>query len=437
MGLPIQTFSDVDLYLGGELKYAQEMCSFCKKISAKNRLFPGINKFMLRMLIIRAMLVLLFVLFSCSVHAASLQLSQEEQAWLKEHKRIRISGPQAFPPFQYVAKDGTFKGIASDYIYYIAKTVGLEVEVVKDLPWSEILHKIENKDIDVLTCAAVTSERANYLNFTKPHIVFPLIIMSKKDAPFISGIQSLHNKRIAVTHKNSVIEWLQRDKINAIPHYVDSPLEGLKEVSLGNADVAIENLATATYLIEKNGLTNLKIAAPTSYEDYALSIAIRKDWPELISIFDKVLAAITDEKHNEIRQKWISVRYEHGISVKDIIQWVILIGGIAVFLLSFFYYWNKKLVREIQERKRAESENENLIIELRKAFDEIKVLHGILPICSYCKKIRDEKGSWRQIEQYIYDHSGAQFSHGICEECMEKQHLEVERYFKTKKSTGD
>ena len=108
----------------------------------------------------------------------------------------------------------------------------------------------------------------------------------------------------------------------------------------------------------------MKIAAPTSYEDYALSVAVRKDWPELVSILDKGLAAISDEKHNEIRQRWVAVRYEYGISVKDIIKWVLSVGGIAVFLLSFFYFWNKKLVREIQERKKAESEKENLIVEL-------------------------------------------------------------------------
>jgi len=58
--------------------------------------------------------------------------------------------------------------------------------------------------------------------------------------------------------------------------------------------------------------------------------------------------------------------------------------------------------------------------ELQQAFDEIKTLQGILPICSYCKKIRDDKGYWNQVEAYVSQHSGAQFSHGICPECVEK-----------------
>lgn len=62
--------------------------------------------------------------------------------------------------------------------------------------------------------------------------------------------------------------------------------------------------------------------------------------------------------------------------------------------------------------------------ELKKAMAEIHTLKGILPICSYCKKIRDDKGYWKQLEVYIQDHSEAEFSHGICKECMVKYYPE-------------
>ena len=70
------------------------------------------------------------------------------------------------------------------------------------------------------------------------------------------------------------------------------------------------------------------------------------------------------------------------------------------------------------ERKRAEKEREKLIRELQDALANIKILRGMLPICSSCKKIRDDKGYWNQIESYIRDHTGAEFTHGICPECM-------------------
>ena len=72
------------------------------------------------------------------------------------------------------------------------------------------------------------------------------------------------------------------------------------------------------------------------------------------------------------------------------------------------------------ERKQAETERERLIRELQGALAQVKVLSGMLPICSGCKKIRDDHGYWNRIETYISEHSDAQFSHGICPDCAQK-----------------
>ena len=77
-------------------------------------------------------------------------------------------------------------------------------------------------------------------------------------------------------------------------------------------------------------------------------------------------------------------------------------------------------IQDITERKQAEQERENLVANLQKALAEIKTLHGILPICSHCKKIRDDNGAWHQIETYISEHTDSQFSHGMCKECAKK-----------------
>lgn len=86
-----------------------------------------------------------------------------------------------------------------------------------------------------------------------------------------------------------------------------------------------------------------------------------------------------------------------------------------------------------REKQRHREEREKLIAELQEALATIKTLHGILPICSSCKKIRDDKGSWTQIETYISEHTDAEFSHGICSECAEKLYPD---YFERKKKTS-
>jgi PAS domain S-box-containing protein len=93
-------------------------------------------------------------------------------------------------------------------------------------------------------------------------------------------------------------------------------------------------------------------------------------------------------------------------------------------------------VRDISERRKREEEKEQLIIKLKNALDEIKTLQGILPLCSFCKKIRNDKGYWEQVDVYLQKYSTADISHGICPECLEKHYPEeYEAMCSTEKET--
>jgi PAS domain S-box-containing protein len=74
--------------------------------------------------------------------------------------------------------------------------------------------------------------------------------------------------------------------------------------------------------------------------------------------------------------------------------------------------------RDITDRKQAEKEKVELIKKLQKALAEVKTLRGIIPICMICKQIRDDKGYWEEVEVYVHKHSEAEFSHGICPNCL-------------------
>jgi PAS domain S-box-containing protein len=81
--------------------------------------------------------------------------------------------------------------------------------------------------------------------------------------------------------------------------------------------------------------------------------------------------------------------------------------------------------RDISDRKQAEQEREKLIKDLQAALDSIKTLRGLLPICAWCKKVRDDRGYWKKVEEYVEEHSEAMFTHGICPECFKKNDPEL------------
>ena len=112
----------------------------------------------------------------------------------------------------------------------------------------------------------------------------------------------------------------------------------------------------------------------------------------------------------------IEQRRIQEISLIHILIWLIgLFGGILGF---------RQVKLGEEERKRLEEEREKVILQLQDSLAKIKTLSGLLPICSSCKKVRDDRGYWTQIEAYISDHSEAEFSHGLCPECAKKLYPE-------------
>jgi PAS domain S-box-containing protein len=86
------------------------------------------------------------------------------------------------------------------------------------------------------------------------------------------------------------------------------------------------------------------------------------------------------------------------------------------------------IIHDISERKRIEEQKDKLVSDLQKALSEVKTLRGFLPICMYCKQIRDDKGYWSKVESYIHKHSDAKFSHSICPECAKKNYPDMDLY---------
>ncbi|SMD07033.1 PAS domain S-box-containing protein [Desulfocicer vacuolatum DSM 3385] len=280
-------------------------------------------------------------------------LTPHEKEWLSQHHTIRVAGPMAFPPFSYY-EDGNLKGMAGDYLSFVFDMLDVTVEIQPDIPWPEVLNGARERNIDLISCAAKTIDRQAYLSFTDPYLSFPLVIITKTDAPFMAGFQDLSGQKVAFVKGTAAVEWIAREKISLFSHFVDTPLDALQAVSFGRAHAYIDNLATATYLIQKNGLSNLKVAASISPENYHLYMAIRKDWPQLVSITNKILGSMSSRQHMEIQKRWLAVKSDVGFSKPMVIKWFLGLLSIAALFIGTMLLWNRRLKREVRKRDHAE-----------------------------------------------------------------------------------
>lgn len=145
-----------------------------------------------------------------------------------------------------------------------------------------------------------------------------------------------------------------------------------------------------------------------------------------VMIGQPVLSRMHPDFHDIIRERIRSLNVEHK-AAPVIEQRYLRFDGtpfdVEVSAVPIVYdneHGALVFFRDISDRKRAEEERERLLDELKAALAKVKVLSGFIPICAWCKKIRDDRGYWNQIESYIKEHSEAEFSHSICPECMEK-----------------
>lgn len=285
--------------------------------------------------------------------AAEFSLSTAETEWLAAHPVIRLGPDSSWPPFSYV-EDGEFKGIASEYIRIFERRLGVRFEQVPITSWTETLESAKARTVDVLPCVGETDDRKAFLAFTKPYLDFPLIIVMRTGARFVGGLSDLTGMTVAVPRDNYQHERLAADFPALHLLLTQDDAEALQAVSLGKADAFVGNLAVATYHIERLGLTNLKVAAPTELERSRLAFAVRSDWPELVRLIQRVLDSMPAEEHAGIRRRWIAIDYEYGLDPREVWRYVATAALIVATLLVVIGVWNASLQRQIRHRIRAE-----------------------------------------------------------------------------------
>ena len=210
---------------------------------------------------------------------ATVELSAEERTWLKEHEVLRIGVDDGWAPFEFRDEKGNYSGISAGFTKELEGLLAVELVPSQKLSWTQILDGMRNRDLDIIPMAVPTAERLEYMNFTRSYISFPAVVVTRRDADYVGGLNELSGQRVGVVKNYITHTGLIEDypEIEAAP--LGSVVEVLQQVMEGNVDAGLVNLAAATYEIQRQALDNqLKIASPTEY-NFDLAMGVRKDWP--------------------------------------------------------------------------------------------------------------------------------------------------------------
>ncbi len=253
-----------------------------------------------------------FVCDGNNLNKVSLNLTQKERQYLKNHPTIKAHNEINWAPFNF-NKDGEAKGFSVDYMKLLAKKIGINVKFINGYSWSEFMDMLQTKDLDTIINIAYTKQRAKTIDFTDTFYTIENIIYVNKNSPDFNSLDDLEGHTIASVKDFFTQQELAKDRPKIKHILVEDQLQAFKLLSLGKVDAVISEKAIADYLIQNNGLSNM---VSTNYiEDTKyianLKLGTSKQDKVLRDILNKAQKMITTEEINLLKQKWFGVKTQN------------------------------------------------------------------------------------------------------------------------------
>ena len=248
-------------------------------------------------------------LFIFSLWASDEIFTQEEQQWIVQNPIVKVGGGPDWAPFDFVDIDGHYNGIADDYLTQVSKLTGLKFEVEID-KWSSNLQKMRDGKIDLLGAVYYTKERSSFMNYTQAYFEMLDYFFIRKDLK-IATIEEMDGKIIAMPRGYAHGEIIKKEFPRIKILTVETFSEAIDAVLEKRADILFDTYAALSYTIKKEGLSS--IVPFKSYRGHStmkLHMTLNKSKPLLVSIVDKALSMITDNKKKEIYNRWLGSSIE-------------------------------------------------------------------------------------------------------------------------------
>jgi diguanylate cyclase (GGDEF)-like protein len=256
-------------------------------------------------------------------------------------------------PFEGL-KEGKHTGMAAEYFAMFASSLTVLLQVKQVSTWSQSVAFLKQRECDVASLMMETPSRREYLNFTKPYLVTPMVVVTKLEELFISNIKELEGRRVGIVKGYAFKEILSQENPEIILQEVDSARAGMDMVLDGALDGFVGSLATAGYIIQREYIGQLKIAGKFN-KNWSLGVGVRNDEPMLKAIFEKLIDQVPHAQRQEIQNRWQSIVYT--VDTKEgVFKWVSTVSIVFIVIVLLVLFINGKLRREIKERKVAQQQ---------------------------------------------------------------------------------
>ncbi len=256
--------------------------------------------------------------------ASNLALTMEERAWLSEHKIITVGVKHSWKPIEFVSDRKQFRGITMDYLHKLEPLLGVQFKMLD-------IDEISTKKTDILSAVSnpKTIDTSEYA-FTNPILKFSYAIYVRKRNGNINDANDLNGKKVAVFSKGQLVNFLSSDYPNIHLRKIDIIEEAFIDVDTRKSDAYIGNELVVDYEANLQGIGFLDKVGYVPIET-ELTMAVRKDWPILLSILNKSFIALESEKNNILSNWDMSQFKEKNILMLFIVSLFSILASFSLF----------------------------------------------------------------------------------------------------------
>jgi PAS domain S-box-containing protein len=238
--------------------------------------------------------------------STSISLTDKELAWLERNPILRVAPDPDFPPLEFFNQKGEYEGLVADYLQLICERLGLKLQAVQKANWSEAIDALRKGEADIIGANVPDNENRQEFLFTDTYFSFNDAIITHQGIKKNLTIDDLADKTVLVVKGWPEARLLARTYPNINLVETETTLEALTKIAFKEYDYFYGYLPTSTYLINKHGLSGIRVAG-ISDQPIDDAIMLRKGSKILHGILQKTLASITEHEKSTIMNRWVPV----------------------------------------------------------------------------------------------------------------------------------
>lgn len=268
----------------------------------------------------------------------SLKLSNGDLKFLASIEEIKMCVNPDWMPMDYIDPNGKHTGIGDTIVNLLRQDLDVPIRLVKTSSWVETVEFFKARKCDIIPNTTQAKERSSYMDFTQPYLDVPILIATGNDKNFLDDMERLRGQKLAILKGYNQSHKLQSKYPDIDFIEVESSKQGLEKVQNGSVYGFIDALAVIVHAIEQYGMIDLRISGRMD-ERLQFRIAVRKDWPRQVLIFNKILGKIGKDKFHEIYHDHITVKMVEENNFSYLAKYL----AVMMAIIGFVVYRNFQL----------------------------------------------------------------------------------------------